>query len=72
MHEHKEHGLSDVINDRDVSNGEYGLIIVPDAGTNDFEFIEQLKTVGTSVLIIDHHLKNEETLISDNCVLVNN
>ena len=72
IHEHKEHGLSDVMKDNNISGGDYGLVVTPDAGTNDYEFIEQLKEVGTKVLILDHHLKNEDTLISDNCVLVNN
>lgn len=72
IHEHKQHGLSDVVDSPNFLGEEYGLIIVPDAGTNDYPFIEDLKQINTKVLILDHHLKDDTTLISDNCIIVNN
>lgn len=72
IHNHKEHGLSDVVKEQNIFNKEYELIILPDAGTNDYEYIEQFKDVGIRVLILDHHLKDEKILISDNCILINN
>lgn len=72
IHEHKEHGLSDAMKDHAISGGDYGLVILPDAGTNDYVHIEQLKEVGTKVLILDHHLKDDTTLISDNSIIINN
>ena len=34
----------------------YGLVIIPDAGSNDFEQQKALNAVGTDILILDHHL----------------
>lgn len=72
LHEHKEHGLGDTIKDTGVSSGKYGLVVLPDAGTNDYQYIEELKLVNTKVLIIDHHLKDNDIDISDNCIIINN
>lgn len=72
IHEHKQHGLSDVVDNPNFLSEEYGLIILPDAGTNDYLFIEELKQTNTKVLVLDHHLKDDTTLISDNCIIVNN
>lgn len=72
LHEHKGHGLSDLI--EDIVNGKkvYDLIIIPDAGTNDYHYIEMLAQLNTFVIILDHHILNEDSLISNNCILVNN
>lgn len=72
LHEHKGHGLSDLI--EDIINGKkiYDLIIIPDAGTNDYHYIEMLAQLNTFVIILDHHILNEDSLISNNCILVNN
>lgn len=72
LHEHKGHGLSDLI--EDIINGKkiYDLIIIPDAGTNDYHYIEMLAQLNTFVIILDHHILNDDSLISNNCILVNN
>lgn len=72
LHEHKGHGLSDLI--EDILNGKkvYDLIIIPDAGTNDYHYIEMLAQLNTFVIILDHHILNDDSLISNNCILVNN
>ena len=72
VHEHKQHGLEDVWTDILHSGKEYGLVIVPDAGSNDYQYIEELGEKGIKVLILDHHIINEDTKISDHCVLINN
>lgn len=57
----KMHGI---IVDRVVENGlkKGDLLIVPDAGSSDFEEHNQLFDIGISTLVIDHHLApNEDT-----------
>lgn len=72
LHEHKGHGLSDLINDILDDKKEYDLIIIPDAGSNDYPYIEMLEKIKTFVIILDHHILNDNTPISDNCIIVNN
>ena len=72
LHEHKGHGLSDLIEDIINNIEHYDLIIIPDAGSNDYQYIENLKQLNTFVIILDHHILNDDSLISNNCILVNN
>lgn len=72
LHEHKGHGLSDLIDDIINNIEHYDLIIIPDAGTNDYQHIENLKQLNTFVVILDHHILNEDSEISSNCIIVNN
>ena len=72
LHEHKGHGLSDLIDDIINNIEHYDLIIIPDAGTNDYQHIEDLKQLNTFVVILDHHILNEDSEISSNCIIVNN
>lgn len=72
VHEHKQHGLEDITSDIINSNKEYGLVIIPDAGSNDFEYIETLGERGIKTLILDHHILNEDSQVSKHCVLINN
>lgn len=39
------------------------LIIIPDAGTNDLTAVKSAHKAGTAVLILDHHIKEEEIVI---------
>lgn len=72
IHSGKQHGLEDMV-DRFLDKGKYyDLLIIPDAGSNDFEYVEQLKEIELPVLIIDHHIVEDDTKISDNCILINN
>ena len=52
----KAHGISDdVIIPNDVK-----LLIIPDAGTNDYEECKELSEQGVDILILDHHEKEED------------
>lgn len=52
VHEGKQHGLADLM---DVIPSDTQFLIVPDAGTSDYEFHDQLTARGCEVLILDHH-----------------
>lgn len=72
IHSGKQHGLSDIyekIIDKDIH---YTLCLVPDAGSNDYEYIEKLGERSTPTLVLDHHIVEETTTISDWCFIVNN
>lgn len=72
IHSGKQHGLEDMV-DRFLDKGKYyDLLIIPDAGSNDFKYVEQLKEIELPILIIDHHIVEDNTKISDNCILINN
>lgn len=51
VHGGKQHGLGDCV-DKAL---EYQFVIVPDAGSNDYEQLRILKENGVDVLILDHH-----------------
>lgn len=52
-HEHKAHGLEDVIDE--VENAGFDLVLSPDAGSNDEIYYQRLKNIGTECIYIDHH-----------------
>lgn len=59
LHEGKQHGLNDVIEDiLDIANEGIGLVICPDSATNDIEAIERLHKAEIDVLILDHHISD--------------
>jgi single-stranded-DNA-specific exonuclease len=63
LHEGKEHG---VIVDK-VPNG-INLVIIPDAGSNQFEEHKQLRERNIDVIVLDHHECKEE---SQDAIVVN-
>lgn len=68
IHPEKEHGVV-------LSSVPYAanLVIIPDAGSNQHEELEELERRGMDVLILDHHLVDDgEMHISKNVVIVNN
>ena len=65
MHAGKQHGLSDCINEA----LKYDLVIIPDAGSNDYEYHQQLANNNIPVIILDHH---EAEKISENAIVLNN
>ena len=72
LHEHKQHGLQDHIQnllDLDIA---YDLIILPDSSSNDYEYHEALARRGTRCLVLDHHEIDEEQKISSNACIINN
>jgi single-stranded-DNA-specific exonuclease len=70
LHSGKQHGLSDQINHIMNNEKHYDLVLLPDSSSNDYAYHEQLKEIGTRVLVLDHHLTDET--ISDNAVVINN
>ncbi len=64
-HSGKGHGLSDDIE----INPQTKLIITPDGGSNDFTQHKKFKDLGIDVLVIDHHVVEEE---SEDAIIINN
>lgn len=64
VHTDKIHGLKNI----EVKDS-IDLVIVPDAGSNDFSYHKELNRKGIDVLIIDHHEAEYE---SEDAVIVNN
>ena len=70
LHDGKQHGLQDHIQNLLDEGKKYGLIILPDSSSNDYVYHEQLKDINASVLVLDHHIT--DTQLSDNAIVVNN
>lgn len=68
FHSDKQHGISDNV-DAIIKSG-VELIIVPDAGGGDCEYVLELKKHNIEVFVIDHHDSKEETY--GPCVVINN
>ena len=68
MHEGKQHGLSDAMDF--IEDMGPGLVIVPDAGSNDYDFHKALKEQGIDVVILDHH--EAEQGVSEYAITINN
>lgn len=69
LHEHKQHGLEDHVNNILEENKKYDLIIIPDAASNDLEYCDALESIAP-ILILDHHLVDKK--ISENAIVINN
>ena len=68
VHDSKQHGLSDTL--PWLSNQDnLGLVICPDASSNDYEYHKQLHDNGIKVLVLDHH---DADHISEYAVVINN
>ena len=67
VHEDKQHGLEDVMDY--INSHDFKLVIVPDAGSNDYEYHHQLKEHGIDVIILDHHLADKT---SPYAIVINN
>ena len=63
-HNRKAHGINLEDIPKDVK-----LVIIPDAGTNQFEEHEKLAAAGIEILILDHH--NPEGASANACVINN-
>lgn len=76
LHKGKGHGLSDTY--EDVFNVCPSYVVMPDAGSNDFEyiekFVEEFEDDGgrPQFLILDHHIVEPDTHFSRHAVIVNN
>ena len=75
LHEGKGHGLADTIStiiDKNDELPNIKYVILPDAGSNDYEYIEQLGELNISCLILDHHIVEPDTKFSSHAVIINN
>lgn len=66
IHEGKAHGLEE--HWEEIRDENFDLVIVPDAGSNDKQYAEQ---IDSPILVIDHHLV-EDTNFAPNMVVINN
>ena len=64
----KEHGLEALMPDL-TEKKKYDLIILPDAGSNDFEEHRILKELGYDICCLDHHIVEHP---SEHAIVVNN
>ena len=67
FHTGKQHGFEDVW--EDMIEAKHDLIICPDAGSNDGKFIQNFDC---PVLVLDHHILEEDSVIPPNMILINN
>ena len=76
LHKGKGHGLSDTY--EDVLNTYPSYVVLPDAGSNDYEYMEKLimereeGDIIPSFLILDHHIVEPDTKFCDRAAIVNN
>ena len=75
LHKGKGHGLSDTY--EDVFNTYPSYVVLPDAGSNDYEYMERLimereGDVIPSFLILDHHIVEPDTKFCNRAAIVNN
>lgn len=64
MHEGKQHGVI-----LDTIPNDVGLVIIPDAGSNQYEEHQALNEKGVDVIVLDHHEADKE---SEYAIVVNN
>ena len=67
MHESKQHGLADAI--EWIEDIDPGLVIVPDAGSNDWNELQILHEKKIPVIILDHHEIEGDKY--PHCILIN-
>lgn len=66
LHSGKQHGLSDL---KLEDHSEYGLIVAPDAASNDYDLHLEFSYKNIPVLVLDHH---EAEFDSPNAIVINN
>lgn len=67
LHEGKQHGLQDCM--EWIEDLDPALVIIPDAGSNDNKYLEQLYNDGRKIIILDHHEIEGEPF--PHCFLIN-
>ena len=76
LHKGKGHGLSDTY--EDVLHTLPSYVVLPDAGSNDYEYMKQLRESfvddggAPEFLILDHHIVEPDTKFYEHAVIVNN
>ena len=72
LHTGKQHGLNDHIDElmeKEKWDSKFGLVIIPDAGSNDTEECTRLKKEGIKTIVLDHHLcdiDNPDAIVINN------
>lgn len=56
LHDDKKHGLDGI----DLPNG-IDLLIMPDSGSEDYEYHEKLREKGIDIIVLDHHEAEKES-----------
>lgn len=72
--DNKAHGLTDELIDK-LSKSDVKLLIIPDAGSENYKLLKQVSELDINVLILDHHIiefTQEEQQSLHNVVIVNN
>lgn len=69
FHRGKKHGLTDEKSVDEILKSDISLLIMPDAGSNDYEQHKKLKDKGINILVLDHH---EAEKYSEDAVVINN
>lgn len=72
LHNGKQHGLEDLLEEILNIEETIKLVIIPDASSNDTLYHKELFKENIPVLILDHHIVEEDTKILQNVVLINN
>ena len=67
IHEGKQHGLEDVY---DKIPDDIQLVLIPDAGSNDYIYHNFLKQKGKEIIVLDHHESDQG--YSKDAIVVNN
>ena len=67
LHESKQHGLSDCMDWIEDIGAE--LVLIPDAGSNDWNQLQTLHEQERQVIILDHHIIEGDPY--PNCILIN-
>ena len=66
VHDAKQHGLNDCIDW--VLEHNFGLVIIPDAGSNDVDECASLAAAACPVIVLDHHICEVE---NPNAIIIN-
>lgn len=72
--DNKAHGLTEELVDK-LSKSDVKLLIIPDAGSENYELLKQVSDMDINVLVLDHHIiefTQEEQRSLHNVVIVNN
>lgn len=67
LHSGKQHGLEDCW--EYILEQGFKLVLIPDAGSNDYELHKRLKKNGVTVVCLDHHLADK---VSEDAIIINN
>lgn len=69
FHKGKQHGLTEKYVMEEILKSDINLLIIPDAGSNDYEQHKTLKDKGINIIVLDHH---ECEKYSEDAIVINN